>query len=130
MGSDSHLAFLSASSSCGPSARLFHADSHRIFDYRGNAGTALRSGLLSCGHRARGTRLRAPQNSLALRLSFLRFGMNCYAINLRKFFLHAIFQRGAHVVYLRYRQFPAHHAMAGSENMMLDLPHQHVMGVQ
>ena len=55
--------------------------------------------------------------------------MNRDAVDLRKFFFHAVFQRGGYVVDLGNRQRAAHRAMAGSEDVVFHLSHTHVVTI-
>src|SRR5208282_1605099 len=55
--------------------------------------------------------------------------MNRDSVDLRKFLLNAVFQRGGYIMHLGNRQRASHRAMAASENVMLHLADAHVMTV-
>jgi len=58
-----------------------------------------------------------------------RFGVNGDAVNLRKLFLHTVFQRRGHVVDLRDGQLAPHRAMARNQDVVLHLAHAHVVAI-
>ena len=55
--------------------------------------------------------------------------MNGHPSNLRKFFLHPVFQRGRNIVNLRDRQSAIHRTMAGSQNFVLYLANMHFVAI-
>ena len=58
-----------------------------------------------------------------------RLGMDGHAGDLRKLFADAIFERGGHVVDYGDGQIAVHGAVAGNENLALDLAHAHFVAV-
>src|SRR6266849_2576974 len=55
--------------------------------------------------------------------------MNRNAVHLRKFLFHAVFQRRRHIVHLGDEKSASHRAMARGKNMVLHLPHAHVVTI-
>src|ERR1700676_3164119 len=77
----------------------------------------------SCGAQKR------RRDYLAVSALLERLGVDSHAGDLWKFFLHAVFEGGGDVVHLRDQQRAFHNAVAGSENMVLDLAGAYVVAV-
>src|ERR1700752_2645539 len=99
-------------------ARPLYPVAHGFSDYARNAGAALCAGVLS---RAAGIGRAGFFRERACGLPFHRFGVNGDAVNLRETLLYAVLLRRRHVMNLRDLQRALHCAMAGDQNVVLDL---------
>ena len=99
--------------------------SYRLFcEICGNAGAALRAGVLSRDNCTRFAGFPWTRSVFSDRLR-----VNCQPQDLRKMFLHTAFERRGYIVNLGDRQIAVHGAVAGHHHFVFHAAHVHVVAI-